>query len=301
MKKNRVDRMRQVLRDGMSPLNERLRSAVSYRFRCIRETYVTPTLCGGIALRGGNMSSNTEPQKFTSLTIVRAGLFISMSLVLKVMFEIYIPLAGIPALRINFASIPLMLSGIILGPFAGFLTGAAADIINFIAKPGGPFFPGFTLVSGLSGFLPGVVFKYLKRDINYNLLNTTFISLLSVGFVSVFAANGLLTFDNGIMYGGKPLNPVYIVGFFLLVSIYLIIPIKITSASSDLSMKKIVFAVSLTQLITSIILNTYFLYIVYGIGIMITLPARILTNFFMIPLYSIIIGAVLNAVKGRIK
>jgi len=30
--------------------NERLRSAVSGRFRCIRETYVTPILCGGIAL-----------------------------------------------------------------------------------------------------------------------------------------------------------------------------------------------------------------------------------------------------------
>jgi len=51
-------------------------SAVSYRFRCIRETYVAPILCGGIALlnKEENMSSNTEPQKFTSLTVVRAGL-----------------------------------------------------------------------------------------------------------------------------------------------------------------------------------------------------------------------------------
>lgn len=114
-------------------------------------------------------------------------------------------------------------------------------------------------------------------------------------------SNGLLTFDNGIMYGNEPLNPLYIVGFFTLVAIYLIIPIKVTSSSKDLSMNKIVFAVSLTQLITSIILNTYFLYILYGIGIMITLPARILTNFFMIPLYSIIIGAILNALNGRFK
>ena len=246
------------------------------------------------------MSSNTEHHKFTSLTIVRAGLFISMSLVLKVLFEVYIPLAGIPALRINFANVPLMLSGIILGPFAGFLTGAAADIINFIAKPSGPYFPGFTLASGLCGLIPGIIFKYLKRDINYNLLNTIFISLLSVGFVLVFMQNGLLTFDNGIFYDGKPLNAAYAAGFFLLVAIYLIIPAKVSSASKDLAMNKIVFAISATQLITSIILNTYFLYVLYGIGIMITLPARILTNFFMIPLYSIIIGAILNAVKGRI-
>ena len=146
------------------------------------------------------MRSNTEPQKFTPLTLVRAGLFISMSLVLKVMFEVYIPLAGIPALRINFANLPLMLSGMVLGPLAGFLTGAAADIINFIVKPGGPFFPGFTLASGLCGFIPGIIFKHLKKDMNYNLLNTVFISLLSVGFVLVFIQNGLLTFDKGIIY-----------------------------------------------------------------------------------------------------
>lgn len=247
------------------------------------------------------MRSNTDSQKFTSLTIVRAGLFIAMSLVLKVVFEIYIPLAGIPALRINFASIPLMLSGIVLGPATGFIAGAAADIINFMAKPGGPFFPGFTLVSALSGFIPGLIYKYLKKDINYNLLNTIFISLLSVGFVSVFMFNGLLTFEGGIMYGGEPLNPVYIVGFFMLVTIYLIIPIKIKSANGNLSMNKIVFAVSVTQLITSIILSTYFLSILYGKGFMIFLPARILTNFFMIPLYSIILAAILNAVKGRFK
>ena len=245
------------------------------------------------------MSSNTDPQKFSSLTIVRAGLFIAMSLVLKVIFSFIIPLAGVPALRINFASIPLMLSGIILGPLPGFLTGAVADIINFIVKPDGPFFPGFTLTSGLIGFLPGIIYKYIKRDINYNLVNTIFISFLSLGFVLVFIGNGLLTFDNGIMYDGQPLNPLYIIGFFILVAIYLIIPVKVTSANKNLSMNKIVFTISITQLITSIILNTYFLYILYGIGIMITLPARILTNFFMIPIYSMIIGAILNAVSGR--
>lgn len=247
------------------------------------------------------MRGNTDSQKFTSLTIVRAGLFIAMSLVLKIIFEIYIPLAGIPALRINFASVPLIISGILLGPAAGFISGAAADIINFIAKPGGPFFPGFTLVSALSGFLPGLIYKYIKKDLNYNLLNTIFISLLSVGFVSVFLFNGLLTFDGGIIYDGKPLSILYIVGFFILVAIYLIIPIKVTSSNRDLSMNKIVFTVSVTQLITSIILNTYFLSVVYGKGFMIFLPARILTNFFMIPLYSVAISAVLNAVKGRFK
>lgn len=240
---------------------------------------------------------NNTAQKFTPLTIVQAGLFIAMSLVLKVVFEIYIPLGGVPALRINFASIPLFLSGMILGPLTGFLTGVSADLINFMVKPGGPFFPGFTLVSGLTGLIPGLIYRYIKKDINYNVLNTFFISLLSVSFISIFIYQGLLTFDHGIMYNGKPLNPVYIVGFFALVLIYLIIPMKIASKNRDYSMNKIVFTVSVTQLITSIILNTYFLTVVYGKGIMAWLPARILTNFFMIPLYSVIIAAILNAFK----
>ncbi|MDD4780109.1 MAG: folate family ECF transporter S component [Tissierellia bacterium] len=246
------------------------------------------------------MKGNTlGAKKFTALTIVRAGLFIAMSLVLKVIFEIYIPLGGMPALRINFASIPIMLSGIILGPVIGFCTGTAADIINFIAKPGGAFFPGFTLVSALSGMIPGVIYKYLKRDINYNILNTIFISLLSVCFVTVFMIKGIMYFENNIlMYNGNPLNIGYIVGFILLVFIYLFVPIKLTyTENNKIKMNKIVFTVSVTQLITSIILNTYFLSIMYGKGFLIFLPARILTNFFMIPLYSIIIAAILKAAK----
>lgn len=248
------------------------------------------------------MSGNTlGAKKFTALTVVRAGLFIAMSLVLKVIFEIYIPLAGMPALRINFASVPIMLSGIILGPVMGICTGAAADIINFIVKPGGPFFPGFTLVSALSGMIPGIIFKYMKKEINYNLLNTVFISLLSVAFVGVFLSKGLLVFEgNSIIYNGKPLSFLYIGGFIVLIAAYLLIPIKLTvSGSQNLQMNKIVFTVSVTQLITSILLNTYFLSIMYGKGFLIFLPARILTNFFMIPLYSIIIAAILKSLEKR--
>ena len=246
------------------------------------------------------MSSNTlGTKKFTALSIVRAGLFIAMSLVLKVVFEIYIPLGGIPALRINFAQIPIMLSGIILGPVIGFCSGAAADIINFMVKPGGPFFPGFTLVSALSGLIPGLIFKYLKKELNFNLLNTLFISLLSVGFVSSFIVKGIMSFQNNvIIYNGEPLKLIYIIGFFILVAAYLYVPIKLTSmGNNNYKTNKIVFTVSVTQLITSIILNTYFLSIVYGKGFLIFLPARILTNFFMIPLYSILIAAILGALN----
>ncbi|MBP1924502.1 ECF transporter S component (folate family) [Sedimentibacter acidaminivorans] len=249
------------------------------------------------------MSSNTlGARKITALAVVRAGLFIAMSLVLKVVFEIYIPLGGIPALRINFAQIPIMLSGILLGPTIGFCSGAIADIINFMIKPGGPFFPGFTLVSALSGFIPGLIFKYIKKEHNFNLLNTFFISLLSVGFVLAFMIKGVMSFEqNMIIYDGKPLSFIYIIGFVILVAAYLYIPIKLTSfGNNNFKIDKVVFTVSITQLITSILLNTYFLSILYGKGFLMFLPARILTSFFMIPLYSILIAAILGALNKRL-
>lgn len=247
------------------------------------------------------MRSNTRTQKITSLTIVRAGLFIALSLVLKILFEIYIPLAGLPALRINFASIPIMISGIVLGPFTGFLSGAAADIINFMIKPNGPFFPGFTLVSSLSGMIPGLIFKYTRKNMNFNILNTIFIAILSAGFVGVFIFKGVITFEGSmILYNGHPVNIFYIIGFLLLVAVYIILPIIISLPEKSFGMNKIVFTVSVTQLITSIILNTYFLSIVYGKGVLIFLPARIFTNFFMIPIYSIIIGSILKTTGKKL-
>lgn len=248
------------------------------------------------------MKGNTlVAKRFTALAVVRAGLLIAMSLVLKVMFEVYIPLGGIPALRINFTSVPIMISGIILGPVVGFLSGVASDLINFMVKPNGPYFPGFTLVSALSGMIPGLIYKYMKKEINFNLVNTLFISLLSVGFILAFMAKGILSFENNIiMYNGKALNIIYIIGFILLVVSYLFIPIKLSSLNGKkLNIDKVVFTVSVTQLITSIILNTYFLSIVFGKGFLVFLPARILTNFFMIPLFSIIIATILNVLDKR--
>lgn len=113
---------------------------------------------------------------------------------------------------------------------------------------------------------------------------------------------GIMSFEhNAIIYNGKPLSFIYIVGFIVLVAAYLYIPIKLTSlGNNNFKIDKIVFTVSITQLITSILLNTYFLSVVYGKGFLIFLPARILTNFFMIPLYSILIASILGALNKRL-
>ena len=57
-------------------------------------------------------------------------------------------------MRIGFAFIALALSGMLYGPVAAGLVGAAGDILGMLLFPTGPYFPGFTL----NAFLTGAVY-----------------------------------------------------------------------------------------------------------------------------------------------
>lgn len=93
--------------------------------------------------------------------IVYAGLFISISIILTRMLAFY----PIPTIRISFGDIPIMLSGIVLGPFMGAVTGALSDLIGTIMFPpptGATYFPGFTLSKILVGLIPALLYRNLK-------------------------------------------------------------------------------------------------------------------------------------------
>lgn len=72
-------------------------------------------------------------------------------------------LPGTYALKFN--GFPIILSGFLLGPVGGFWTGALADVMSYMIKPGGPFIPLFTLTSGLAGALPCLLYlAFTRRD-----------------------------------------------------------------------------------------------------------------------------------------
>lgn len=68
-----------------------------------------------------------------------------------------------PSQRISFSFIAVVINGALLGPFMAGLSGAVADIIGFIIKPTGPYFPGFTVSAILVGMVYG--FFYYKKEI----------------------------------------------------------------------------------------------------------------------------------------
>ena len=238
----------------------------------------------------------TKEKKFSTETLVRVGLLTAISFVLKIVLEVYVPLAGIPSLRINLTSVPIMISGIFCGPLAGFVTGTLSDLLGFAIKPSGPYFPGFTLSSALTGFIPGLIYKYLNRDMNFNILNTLFISLISLGFIGVLYLSGVIAIGDGrFLYNGEKLSVFYPALFFVLVATYIYLPIWTRKKTNGIKMDKIIFTVSVTQLICSMILNTYFLSILYGKSVLVFMPGRVLSDYMMIPLYSMFISVLMKS------
>lgn len=95
---------------------------------------------------------------------------------------------------ISLLYIPCFFAGIFLGPLCGFAVGALSDVIGMLINPLGPWLPLITLASGLLGFIPGVVFKYVK------IKSKTLKLLISVGLCLVICTCGLNTLATYLAY-----------------------------------------------------------------------------------------------------
>ncbi len=99
-------------------------------------------------------------------------------------------------IRIAFDHAPIYLAGILLGPWAGAMTGIVSDLVGILIAPIGGFFPGFTISYALVGFIPGYIFK--DRNLkNVNISTLIAALLLTDVIVSVI----LNTFWLSIMFG----------------------------------------------------------------------------------------------------
>ena len=92
-------------------------------------------------------------EKFETNTssLVMMGLFIALEIVLSRFVSI-----SAWNIKIGFAFVPLIIAAIKLGPINAGIVGALAYFLGAILFPIGPYFPGFTLTSFLSGVTFGV-------------------------------------------------------------------------------------------------------------------------------------------------
>lgn len=103
-------------------------------------------------------------QKITVRDMVYISLLIALNIVLGRVTSIRVPMAGIEGVRIGFGGLPIIFSGIALGPLAGGIVGGVGDVIGYWINPMGQYMPHFTLTAALTGIIPGLILRPLKKS-----------------------------------------------------------------------------------------------------------------------------------------
>lgn len=102
-------------------------------------------------------------------------------------------------LKIGFTTLPQYLASYLFGPAVAPFYGMAMDIINYLLKPTGPFFPGFTLVAAVSCLIMGIglyrkpltlkrvfIVMFINQAVCNIFLNTLFLTILyGQGFFAI--------------------------------------------------------------------------------------------------------------------
>lgn len=128
-------------------------------------------------------------------TIVFAALLLTLAVVLKI-FGIPVSLFGGLAKDINLSPVIILYSGMVLGPVYGGLIGGATDLLVFLIRPLGGYFPLFTITNALMGILPGLFFQ--KGHRNFKFVKILLVTLLTQTVCS-FVLNTLT-----LIYLGMP-------------------------------------------------------------------------------------------------
>jgi len=161
------------------------------------------------------MYSDSLKELKVTKNMVVCALMAALAIVLRSVASIDIG----PYVRIGFADIPNRIVEFLFGPVTGCFFDGALDILKFVTKPTGTFFPGFTFDAMLSGLLYGsLLYKRpvsLKRIVLADFLNklivncglhTLWIAMLyGQGFLVLLPARLLknivmLPIDSAILY-----------------------------------------------------------------------------------------------------
>ena len=237
--------------------------------------------------------------------LVKAALLAAVSVVLTRFFSYMVPLGGLPALRVGFGSVPLIVSGIMLGPLVGGIVGVVSDVVGYMINPmGGAYFPGFTLTAALYGVISGILFKNFKihqSKINYNYVNAIFMLVFAVSIFVLMLQTKVLENVNGkLTFNDTTAVPMLLL-MVLVTVLFIVLPFVMgrwfKTADKGIAFDKIGFTVTLTYVINALFLNTLWLTMMLDKGFIVLLPGRIIASVITIPIYSWILFTMSKFIK----
>ena len=94
-------------------------------------------------------------------TITTAGLLLAIQMVLASYGVIEVT----DSLKISLGHLALAPTAILFGPVVASIQGALSDILGFLLKPTGPYFPGFTLTALLGGLFYGLFLYKTEKSL----------------------------------------------------------------------------------------------------------------------------------------
>ena len=109
--------------------------------------------------------------------VVFCGMMCALAMALNMVASINLG----PYIRIGFSGIPNQVVAYLFGPAVGGIFGAALDVIKYLIRPDGAFFPGFTVSAALGGIIYGaVLYKQrptVKRVVIAQLMVKVFVNI----------------------------------------------------------------------------------------------------------------------------
>ena len=218
--------------------------------------------------------------------ITLSALLVSISIVLTRFFGIVIPLGGYPSLSLDLGSVPILLSGIVLGPIFGGIVGLSSDALGFfINSRGGVFHFGFMLNSILTGVIPGLIFIFLK---NKNL------KFIKIGIISILYILGTYYFVVIRAADSTAIKLLANTLLFMVASSIITVDHKIKNKQ----LKLVIFTVLIVEVFVFIALTPIWLYQLYQLPYFISVLSRVFRAILLVPIKTVLIYQSLKILKS---
>lgn len=121
--------------------------------------------------------------------LVSCALLIAIEIVLSRFLSL-----STPIVRISFGFAPLALSGILFGPWYACAVGALSDFLGANLIPTGPYWPGFTVITALTGLTYGLLLHNKSKE-QWSRSTQVIRVAIAVLFVNVVFSLGLNTLN----------------------------------------------------------------------------------------------------------